>query len=50
MSSTFTYQFDTPSYKGTSSFSTCLFINGEFVDPVEPATIEYALPPSHSPR
>jgi aldehyde dehydrogenase (NAD+) len=39
----FTYQFDTPSYKGTSTVSTGLFINGEFVEPVEKGTIEYVL-------
>ncbi|KAI0791845.1 aldehyde dehydrogenase [Abortiporus biennis] len=32
MPETFTYQFNTPVFKGESSFSTGLFINGEFVD------------------
>ncbi|KAG1733659.1 putative 1-pyrroline-5-carboxylate dehydrogenase [Suillus paluster] len=44
MSSTFTYQFDTPTYKGTSTVPTGLFINGKFVDPVEKGTIEVINP------
>ncbi len=40
MPSTFTYTFDTPLYKGKSTFNTGLFINGEFVDPVDDAKIE----------
>ena len=41
MPQTFTHQFDTPLYKGTATVNTGLFINGEFVDPVEGGTIEY---------
>jgi hypothetical protein len=43
MSSTFTYHFDTPTYKGISTVPTNLFINGKFVEPVEKGTIEYVL-------
>ncbi|KAG1905320.1 putative 1-pyrroline-5-carboxylate dehydrogenase [Suillus fuscotomentosus] len=42
--SSFTYQFDTPSYKGTSTVSTGLFINGKFIEPVEKGTIEVVNP------
>ncbi|KAF8654313.1 hypothetical protein AX16_003540 [Volvariella volvacea WC 439] len=45
MPSTFTYTFDTPAYKGATSFNTGLFIGGKYVDPVEPATID-AINPS----
>ncbi|KAF8054855.1 hypothetical protein FPV67DRAFT_1751998 [Lyophyllum atratum] len=42
MSGTFTYTFDTPVYKGTSTIHTGLFINGEWVLPTEEkAIIEY---------
>ena len=37
---TFTHEFNTAIYKGTSSFSTGLFINGEYVDSVDGRTIE----------
>ncbi|KAF8062483.1 aldehyde dehydrogenase [Lyophyllum atratum] len=41
MSETFTYTFDTPAYKGNATVHTGLFINGEWVKPVnETATIE----------
>lgn len=40
MPKTFDYTFDTPVYKGTSSFSTGLYINGKFVDGSEGETIE----------
>ena len=40
MPGSFTYQFDTPTFKGASTIQTGLFINGQFVDPVEPATVE----------
>jgi aldehyde dehydrogenase (NAD+) len=43
MSSTFTYHFDTPTYKGVATVPTGLFINGKFVEPVEKGTIEYVL-------
>ncbi|KAG6876990.1 hypothetical protein C0992_011138 [Termitomyces sp. T32_za158] len=41
MQSTFTYNFDTPAFKGTSTFHTGLFIGGKWMDPVKPATIEW---------
>ena len=41
MSSTFTYHFDTPTYKGVATVPTGLFIDGKFVEPVEKGTIEY---------
>lgn len=41
--SSFTYQFDTPTYKGTSTVPTGLFINGKFVEPLQKGTIEYVL-------
>ncbi|KAF8647366.1 hypothetical protein AX16_006761 [Volvariella volvacea WC 439] len=44
MSSTFTYTFDTPAYKGTTTFNTGLFIGGKYVDPVEPATVDVVNP------
>ena len=40
MPSTFTHHFDTAAYKGTVSVPLGLYINGEFVDPVEKGTIE----------
>jgi aldehyde dehydrogenase (NAD+) len=40
MPSTFTYEFNTPSFKGKSSFETGLYINGQFVDGSDKATIE----------
>jgi aldehyde dehydrogenase (NAD+) len=43
MPETFSTQWNTPVYKGATSFSTGLFINGEFVDGVKKTTIEYAL-------
>ncbi|OJA09451.1 hypothetical protein AZE42_02624 [Rhizopogon vesiculosus] len=44
MSSTFTYNFDTPTYKGVSTVPTGLFINGKFVDPVEKGTLDVVNP------
>ncbi|RDB20392.1 Aldehyde dehydrogenase [Hypsizygus marmoreus] len=40
MPGTFTHTFDTPSYKGTATVNTGLFINGQWVDPVEGGTID----------
>jgi aldehyde dehydrogenase (NAD+) len=37
---TFTHQFDTKPFKGTSTFETGLFIDGKFVDGSEGGTIE----------
>ncbi|TFK32453.1 aldehyde dehydrogenase [Crucibulum laeve] len=44
MPSTFSYAFDTPAYKGTATINTGLFIGGQWVDPVEPATIDVVNP------
>ncbi|KAG0705724.1 putative 1-pyrroline-5-carboxylate dehydrogenase [Suillus ampliporus] len=44
MTSTFTYQFDTPVFKGAVAFPTQLFINGEFVDPINKGTIDLINP------
>ncbi|KAF9007190.1 aldehyde dehydrogenase [Cyathus striatus] len=44
MPGTFTYTFDTPTYKGTSTINTGLFIGGKWVDPVEPSTIDVVNP------
>ena len=43
MPSTFSYEWDTPAYKGKTSFNTGLFINGQFVDGSNKTTIEYVL-------
>ena len=43
MPQTFTHKFDTPVYKGTISVNTGLYINGQFVDPVEKDTLEYVI-------
>jgi aldehyde dehydrogenase (NAD+) len=40
MPSTFSYQFDTPVYKGSSSFNTGLFVDGKFIDGADGTTIE----------
>ncbi|KAF8659250.1 hypothetical protein AX14_007631, partial [Amanita brunnescens Koide BX004] len=32
MASVFSYQFDTPTYKGKTEFNTGLYINGQFVE------------------
>ena len=40
MPEVFTYEFDHPHHKGKSSFSTGLFINGQFVDGVDKTYIE----------
>ncbi|PSR83803.1 hypothetical protein PHLCEN_2v5617 [Hermanssonia centrifuga] len=44
MPQTFTYVFDTPVYKGTSSFSTGIFINGKFQDGSEGGYIDVINP------
>ncbi|EGN98588.1 hypothetical protein SERLA73DRAFT_92037 [Serpula lacrymans var. lacrymans S7.3] len=44
MSNTFVYQFDTPTFKGTATVPTGLFINGKFVEPVEGGTIDVINP------
>jgi len=44
MPSTFTHTFDTPSFKGTATVNTGLFINGQWVDPLEEATIDVVNP------
>jgi aldehyde dehydrogenase (NAD+) len=41
MSSVFTHEFDTPTYKGRTQFNTGLFINGDFVDGSDNTYIEY---------
>lgn len=40
MPSTFTYEWDTPKYKGKTSFNTGLFIGGQFVDGSDGTTIK----------
>ena len=40
MPTSFTYDFDTPVYKGKTAFDTGLFIGGKFVDGSEGKTIE----------
>ena len=44
MPTTFTHDFNTPAFKGKVSFSTGLFINGQFVDGSDNTTIEYGIP------
>ncbi|KAL6303078.1 aldehyde dehydrogenase domain-containing protein [Sparassis latifolia] len=44
MPDTFTYQFDTAAYKGTVTVPLGLYINDEFVDPVEGGTIDVVNP------
>ncbi|KAJ8589538.1 putative 1-pyrroline-5-carboxylate dehydrogenase [Rhizopogon salebrosus TDB-379] len=46
MASTFTHQFDTLVYKGTVTFPTQLFINGEFADPLKKGTVDVINPAS----
>ena len=41
MPGTYTHKFDTAVYKGEVTINTGLFINGQFVDPVDGETIEY---------
>ncbi|KAI5890648.1 aldehyde dehydrogenase [Schizophyllum commune H4-8] len=41
---TFTYEFNTPSFKGKVSFPTGVFLNGEFVDGKDKATIDVINP------
>jgi aldehyde dehydrogenase (NAD+) len=48
MASAFTHQFDTLVYKGTVTFPTQLFINGEFADPLKKGTVECASLPVQS--
>jgi aldehyde dehydrogenase (NAD+) len=40
MPESFEYEWDTPVYKGKTSFNTGLFINGQFVDGSKGKTIE----------
>jgi aldehyde dehydrogenase (NAD+) len=40
MPTSFSYQFDTKVYKGSTSFETGLFIDGKFVDGAEGGKIE----------
>jgi aldehyde dehydrogenase (NAD+) len=40
MVGTYTHTFSTAAYKGEITVNTGLFINGQFVDPVEKGTIE----------
>ncbi|KAF8995906.1 aldehyde dehydrogenase [Cyathus striatus] len=44
MPATFAYDFDTPIYRGKTSFSTGLFINGKFVDGSDGTTIDVINP------
>ncbi|KAG2357373.1 aldehyde dehydrogenase domain-containing protein [Suillus spraguei] len=44
MPSTFTHQFDTPTFKAKVSFSTGLFINGQFVDGSDNTTLDVINP------
>lgn len=44
MPSTFTHNFDTPAFKGSTTLNTGLFINGQWVDPVDNGTIEVVNP------
>jgi aldehyde dehydrogenase (NAD+) len=44
MPETFTYVFDTPTHKGTSSVCTGLYINGQFVDGAKKTTIDVINP------
>ncbi|KAG5720688.1 Aldehyde dehydrogenase [Termitomyces sp. T112] len=44
MAGTFTYNFDTSTFRGTSTIHTGLFIGGKWVDPVEHATIDVINP------
>lgn len=40
MPTIFTHQIDSPVYSGPVTVNTGLFINGEFVDPVDKQTFE----------
>lgn len=40
----FTYNFDTPTFKGTTKVHTGLFINGKFVDSIEGSSIDVTNP------
>ena len=42
MPQTFVHELDTALFKGTVSVNTSLYINGQWVDPVEHSSIEYA--------
>ncbi|EAU92000.2 aldehyde dehydrogenase [Coprinopsis cinerea okayama7 len=46
MPTSFSFKFDTPAYKGVTSFETGLFIDGKFVDGSEGTTIEVINPSS----
>jgi aldehyde dehydrogenase (NAD+) len=41
MPSTFTHEFNASAFKGKVSFSTGIFINGQFQDGSDKTTIEY---------
>ena len=43
MPATFSYDFDTPVFKGTASLGTGLYIGGKWVDSAEGKTIEYVM-------
>ncbi|KAF8881185.1 aldehyde dehydrogenase [Mucidula mucida] len=47
MSKPFTHALDTPSFKGTLSLKTGLFINGRFVDPIRGGSIDVVNPGEH---
>ncbi|KAJ7584399.1 aldehyde dehydrogenase [Mycena floridula] len=49
MSTTFEYKFDTPAFKGTSTFNIGLFINGKFVDSADGDKIEVVNPATGKP-
>ncbi|KAF8345041.1 NAD-dependent aldehyde dehydrogenase [Amanita rubescens] len=48
MPSTFTYQFDTPTYSGKTSFNTGLFINNQYVDGSNNTYIDVVNPSKHA--
>lgn len=49
MPPTFEYTWDTPAYKGSTSFSTGLFIDGKFVDAVDGGTLDVINPTTGKP-
>ncbi|PFH44910.1 hypothetical protein AMATHDRAFT_51858 [Amanita thiersii Skay4041] len=44
MPSVFTYEFNTPAFKGKTSFNTGLYVNGQFVDGSDKTTIDVVNP------
>ncbi|KIL58093.1 hypothetical protein M378DRAFT_15832 [Amanita muscaria Koide BX008] len=44
MPSTYSHHFDTPVFKGAVTINTGLYINGQWVDPVEGDTIDIVNP------